>query len=142
MTEVLFYTNATDKLRTSCQLSSKALAHNRRVMILTPENDVTDRLSQLLWSTPSTGFTPHCRAAERLAPVTPVIVDHSTEPVIHEDVLINLCDETPAFFSRFHRLIEIVTSEESDRERARERFRFYRDRGYQIITHDLGKLRS
>ena len=25
------------------------------------------------------------------------------------------------------------------RERARERFRFYRDRGYQIITHDLGK---
>ena len=32
--------------------------------------------------------------------------------------------------------------EQSDRERARERFRFYRDRGYQIITHDLGKRRS
>ncbi len=142
MTEVLFYTNASDKLRTSCQLSSKALARNRRVMILTPENDVTDRLSRLLWSTPSTGFTPHCRAAERLAPVTPVIVDHSTEPVIHEDVLINLCDETPAFFSRFHRLIEIVTSEETDLKLARERFRFYRDRGYQITTHDLGKRRS
>ena len=70
--------------------------------------------------------------------VTPVIVDHATEPVIHEDVLINLRDETPAFFSRFHRLIEIVTGDEGDRKRARERFRFYRDRGYQIVTHDLG----
>ena len=139
MTEVLFYTNVNDKLRTSCQLSSKALVHNRRVMILTPGHDVTDHLSRLLWSTPSTGFTPHCRAAERLASVTPVIVDHATEPVVHEDVLINLRDETPSFFSRFHRLIEIVTDDENDRKRARERFRFYRDRGYQIITHDLGK---
>jgi DNA polymerase-3 subunit chi len=142
MTEVLFYTNASDKLRTTCQLSSKALERNRRVMILTPENEVTDRLSQLLWTTPSTGFTPHCRAAERLAAVTPVIVDHVAEPVVHEDVLINLCEDTPSFFSRFHRLIEIVTEDEKDRTRARERYRFYRDRGYEIVTHDLGKSRS
>ena len=142
MTEVLFYTNAPDKLRTTCQLSSKALERKRRVMILTPELQVTDRLSQLLWTTPSTGFTPHCRAADRLAAVTPVIIDHATDPVIHEDVLINLCDDMPSFFSRFQRLVEIVTSNASDRARARERYRFYRDRGYEIVTHDLGKTRS
>jgi DNA polymerase III subunit chi len=142
MTEVLFYANASDKLRTSCQLSSKAMARNRRVMILTPETEVTDRLSRLLWTSPSTGFTPHCRTTDRLAASTPVIVDHVTDPVVHEDVLINLCEETPAFFSRFHRLIEIVTTDETDRKRARERFRFYRDRGYEIVTHDLAKKRS
>ena len=71
-----------------------------------------------------------------------MIVDHVTDPVVHEDVLINLCEETPAFFSRFHRLIEIVTTDETDRKRARERFRFYRDRGYEIVTHDLAKKRS
>ena len=142
MTEVLFYANATDKLRTACQLSSKALELNRRVMILTPEAGITDRMSQMLWSTPPTGFTPHCRAADGLAGVTPVIVDHETAPVIHEDVLINLSGEMPSFFSRFQRLVEIVTQDESDRERARERYRFYRDRGYEIVTHDLAKSRS
>ena len=142
MTEVLFYTNAPDKLRTTCQLSSKAMAHQRRVMVLTPGSDVTDRLSHLLWTTPSTGFTPHCRAADRLAGVTPVIVDHANEPVVHEDVLINLREDTPTFFSRFQRLIEIVTSDPADRAQARERYRFYRDRGYKIVTHDLVKARS
>ena len=142
MTEVLFYTHAPDKLRTTCQLSCKALERRRQVMILTPEVEVTQRLSGLLWSTPSTGFTPHCRAADGLAAVTPIIVDHATDPVIHEDVLINLREDTPSFFSRFQRLIEIVTSDDNDRARARERYRFYRDRGYEIVTHDLSKSRS
>ena len=142
MTEVLFYTNASDKLRTTCQLSCKAIELNRRIMVLTPQAQVTEQLSKMLWSTPSTGFTPHCRATDRLAEVTPVIVDHSAEPVVHEDVLINLREEMPSFFSRFQRLVEIVTSDPDDRARARERYRYYRDRGYEIVTHDLGKTRS
>lgn len=142
MTEVLFYTNAPDKLRTTCQLSCKAIELNRRVMVLTPQPQVTEQVSRMLWSTPSTGFTPHCRAADRLAEVTPVIVDHAPEPVVHEDVLINLREEMPSYFSRFQRLVEIVTSDAEDRARARERYRYYRDRGYEIVTHDLGKTRS
>jgi len=142
MTEILFYANAPDKLRTTCQLSSKALEHNRRVLVLTAEAQVSEQLSKLLWSTPSTGFTPHCRATDRLAGVTPIIVDHTPEPIVHEDVLINLREEMPSFFSRFQRLIEIVTNDPDDRVRARERYRYYRDRGYEIVTHDLGKTRS
>ena len=142
MTEVLFYTNAADKLRAACQLSSKALSRKMRVMILTPESRVTDKLSRLLWTTPSIGFNPHCRSADQLASITPIIVDHATEPVIHEEVLINLCNDTPSYFSRFHRLVEIVTRDQDDRALARERYRFYRDRGYEITTHDLGKNRS
>jgi len=54
-------------------------------------------------------------------------------------VLLNLRPEWPPFFSRFQRLIEIVSLDEQDRADARERFRFYRDRGYEIRTHDLSK---
>ena len=142
MTELLFYTNAADKLHAACQLSSKALLRKMRVMILTPGVHVTDKLSRLLWTTPSIGFNPHCRSADRLASITPIIVDHATEPVIHEEVLINLCNDTPSYFSRFHRLVEIVTRDQDDRALARERYRFYRDRGYEITTHDLGENRS
>jgi len=138
MTEVLFYANADNKLQTACTLTAKALGRGMRVMLFTPDSATTERLSKLIWSAPATGFVPHCRSADRLAPVTPVIVDHVAEPLIHDQVLVNLCELTPPFFSRFQRLVEIVGTEEVDLEAARARFRFYRDRGYEIRTHDLG----
>ncbi|HWQ37261.1 MAG TPA: DNA polymerase III subunit chi [Burkholderiales bacterium] len=138
MTEVLFYTHVESKLQTACQLCAKALAKNMRVMILTPRAELTEKVSKMLWSVPSIGFYPHCRASDKLSAVTPIIVDHLTEPLVHDQVLINLRDETPPIFSRFRRLIEIVSLEEADRSAARERFRFYRDRGYEITTHPLG----
>src|ERR1700682_360130 len=113
MTEVLFYTNADNKLQTACRLTSKALARGMRVMLFTPDAAATDRLSKLMWSAPSTGFVPHCRSGDRLAAHTPVIVDHVTDPLVHDQVLMNLCAVTPPFFSRFQRLVEIVSTEAS-----------------------------
>ena len=57
--------------------------------------------------------------------------------LLHDQVLINLRAEWPPFFSRFQRLVEIVSLDEEDCGSARGRFRFYRDRGYAIQTHDL-----
>jgi DNA polymerase-3 subunit chi len=142
MTEILFYTHVEDKLQTACQLSAKALTRQMRVLILTVDAALTDKVSKLLWSAPSIGFYPHCRAGDKLAAVTPIIVDHIAEPLPHDQVLINLLSETPPVFSRFRRLIEIVSLDEQDRAAARERYRFYRDRGYEITTHQLGGTRG
>jgi DNA polymerase-3 subunit chi len=95
----------------------------------------------LLWTTPSIGFVPHCAPDDALAGETPVIVDCRGEKLLHDEVLINLRAEWPPFFGRFQRLLEIVSSEDDDCAAARERFRFYRDRGYEIRTHDLSKSR-
>jgi DNA polymerase III subunit chi len=138
MTQVDFYTSVEDKYQTACVLAAKALARSVRITILTPDSDATDRLDRLLWIHPPIGFLPHCRAQHRLAAVTPIIVDHLAEPVVHEQVLLNLRHDAPPHFSRFERLLEIVGLEDSDREPARARFRFYRERGYEIRTHDLG----
>jgi len=54
-------------------------------------------------------------------------------------VLLNLDDAPPPFFTRFTRLLEVVSTEENDRAKARERFGFYRDRGYAINNYDLSK---
>jgi DNA polymerase-3 subunit chi len=137
MTQIDFYVHVENKLQTLCTLVAKALAKDVRMMILTPDAQITERVDKMLWSQPSIGFLPHCHAHHRLAPVTPIIVDHVAEPVVHEEVLVNLCPECPSGFSRFERLIEIVSQDEADRSLARTRFRFYRDRGYEIRTHDL-----
>jgi DNA polymerase-3 subunit chi len=139
MTQIDFYTHAADKYLTACVLCAKAVERGLRVMIYTPDAATTEKMDQLLWSTPAVSFTPHCRASDSLASVTPVIVDHNSDMLAHDDILLNLHTEQPLFFSRFHRLIEIVGTEENDLSAARVRFRFYRDRGYEIHSHDIGK---
>jgi DNA polymerase-3 subunit chi len=142
MTQVDFYTHVDNKTKLACILSAKALERGRRVMIFTPDTATTKLLDHMLWTTPAIGFLPHCHSRDALAEVTPIIIDHAPETFNHDDILLNLTVERPAFFSRFQRLIEIVTLDENDRQAARERFRFYRDRGYEIQSHDLSQARQ
>lgn len=140
MTQIDFYTHAEDKAPLVWKLSAKAMEQGLRVFVLTPDEDSASRLDRLLWVNPPTGFLPHCRARDPLAEATPVIVDHDPGDLPHDQVLVNLCQARPAFFSRFLRLIEIVSLDESDRGAARERYRFYRDRGYEIRSHDMSRI--
>jgi DNA polymerase-3 subunit chi len=50
---------------------------------------------------------------------------------------VNLHAQTPPFFSRFERLAEIVGID--DAEAGRERYRFYRERGYELRAHDMSE---
>lgn len=139
MTQIDFYTHVEDKLRTACRLAAKAFGHGMRVMVCCPDADVAGRFDRLLWTTPAVSFVPHCTATDALAPITPIIVDHHGADPPHTEVLLNLRQEWPPVFSRFERVIEIVSLDDEDRRAARERFKFYRDRGYEIRAHDLSK---
>jgi DNA polymerase-3 subunit chi len=52
-------------------------------------------------------------------------------------VLVNLHRDPPPFFSRFERLAEIVGTDEDSVAAGRARYRFYRERGYELRNHDL-----
>jgi DNA polymerase III subunit chi len=52
-------------------------------------------------------------------------------------VLINLGAEVPQFFGRFERVAELVDQRPELLAQSRERFRFYRERGYELNTHQL-----
>jgi DNA polymerase III subunit chi len=142
VTQIDFYTHVENKLATACTLAGKAHARGLKVTVLLPDPEAAQRFDRLLWTTPALGFVPHCGPDDPLASETPVIVDWRGEQILNEDVLLNLRGEWPPFFSRFQRLIEIVGRDDEDRAQARERFRHYRDRGYEIRTHDLGKTRD
>ena len=138
MTQIDFYVQVSDKHETVRKLCSKALAADAKLVIWTADAAASARLSRLLWSIPSTGFLPHCLSTDPLAARTPIVLDYLGETFPHDQVLINLRAEVPTFFSRFQRLIEVVSATDAeDKQRARERFRYYRDRGYEIRTRDL-----
>jgi DNA polymerase-3 subunit chi len=137
MTEVDFYTHVEDKLLFACQLARKVYGQKRPLVIYAADIAIASKIDNLLWSSPSIGFIPHCSAEHRLAPQTPVLIARDQQEFPHHDVLVNLHNQQPPFFSRFQRLVEIVSNDEADQAAARERFRFYRDRGYAIRTHAM-----
>ena len=55
------------------------------------------------------------------------------------ELLLNLGAECPPHFARFERLLEVVATDEAEREAARARYRFYQARGYRITSHDLAQ---
>jgi DNA polymerase-3 subunit chi len=142
MTRIDFYHDVGDKLQFACRLAAKAVAQNMRVLVFAPDGGVARKIDQLLWTWQATGFLPHCHVCDPLAAETPVLVANDDSALPHDQVLLNLHHEQPGFFSRFQRLIEIVGSDDADRGPARERFRFYRDRGYEIHRHDMSKAGS
>lgn len=140
MTQIDFYVQVDDRHDAVRKLCLKAQALQSRLVIWAADRAACQRMSRVLWSVPSTGFLPHVSTSDPLAAVTPIILDCESGPFPHDDVLINMRAEVPPFFSRFQRLIEIVSAaDEDDKRAARDRFRHYRDRGYEIRTHDLTK---
>jgi DNA polymerase III subunit chi len=142
MTELAFHFNAPSKVDYACLLLRKATAARARVAVLTPAA-LMARLDQALWT-----FSPQDFVAHVSAPCSPQAMLHS-QVLLCDDaaqaqgytVLVNLTDALPTEFSRFDRVIEVVTADAADRSAARERWKQYVALGYAITRHDL-KLNS
>jgi DNA polymerase-3 subunit chi len=137
MTTIDFYTHCGDRFEVASKLVAKALAQHGSVRVLTDGPRGTEEFGRLLWCSPATGFLPHCQLASPLAAETPIVVDHAIDHDGPAAVLINLHPQPPPFFSRFERLAEIVSRDEADLAAGRERWKFYKARGYEIRSFDL-----
>ena len=140
MTSIDFYFNADDPLGVACRLAGKALQQKKRVLIYAPQPELAQKIDRLLWTSQSVSFIPHCYAHDPLAAVTPVLIAADDGPQAAAcEVLLNLSPDCPPFFERHERLLEIVAQEEEQVVAGRARFKFYRDRGYELRSHDLAK---
>ena len=136
MTSIRFYANAQDRIQTAAAWIA-ASWHEHPVLVFAPDLEVAERLYRALWILPATGFLPHCRANSPLAVETPVLIADQLDSLPQDRCLLNLSNEVPPGFSRFELLVEIVSTDDSNRLPARERFRFYRERGYAIENHNV-----
>ena len=119
----------------ACRLADKAYQLGHHIHIHSESEQQAQQLDELLWSLRAGSFIPH--ALYQDDPQLPVTIGFDSEPLENTDILINLSPEAPAFFSRFQRVAEIVNEDPLYKERARERFRFYRDRGYELQHHQI-----
>ncbi len=138
MTRITFLHGAADRLRAASGWIAQQWQQGHRVVVAFDQADDRERLDSHLWSQPSTGFIPHCRQEDPLAAETPVTLALTLDQAPDQALLLNLGRAVPEGFGRFEELVEIVSTDEEERQQGRERYRFYRDRGYQISSTDIG----
>ena len=123
-----------------CRLTEKAWLQNNAIYIHTMDEAHSSKYDELLWTFNETSFIPHqLDATESDKSDKAVLIGHQSTADIthHHDVLINLNHEAPSFFSQFDRVAEIITNDETSKIKGRERYQFYRDRGYALETHKM-----
>ena len=139
MTAVAFHFGAPDKLAYVCRLLRKATASGLRVVVVGPAQQLQP-LDTLLWGVSATDFVTHAfddmpgsvisRSSVRM---TSDVAAHAPSPA----VLVNLGEQVPEGFAQFARVIEIVSTDDADRDLARQRWKHYTRLGIDIQRHDL-----
>ena len=144
MTQVDFYIAGSDsedaRLKVACRICDQAMQRSQHVFVNATTETEAGMLDELLWTLIQGSFIPHkvVRKAPDEAPAEPVLIGVQQQPVGNRwDLLINLAPDVPEFFSRYERVAEVVDGNASRREQSRERYRFYRDRGDQLNTHQV-----
>lgn len=137
MTQVFFYHGASDKIAAACALLGGAYAKKKPMLVFAPEKAIANSVDRMLWTHPALGFVPHCQADSPLAAETPIVITDSLDSIPQDERLMNLSQVVPPGFSRFQNLIEVVGQDEDERSAARDRVKFYKDRGYEVRYFDL-----
>jgi DNA polymerase III subunit chi len=138
MTRIDFHSNAASPLDYVCRLVKKAYFSGHKLVLTSDDANQIDLLDEALWNQPQ-DFLPHCKLDDALASDTPIILAGSAQELPHYDVMINLGSQLPALFSRCERLIEVVAQDGPAVAAGRVRWAFYKDRGYALTHHDIGR---
>ncbi len=148
MTKVDFYIlpgdSSEERHLFACRLADKAFKLGHSIYIHSGDQAQAETLDELLWSWRNSSFIPHQVETEQADSNAPRLLNigfnqgHGSAKQLN-GLLINLSNNVPEFFSRFERVSEIVVQSPAVTESTRSNYRFYRDRGYPLESHDLRK---
>ncbi|MFN2329687.1 MAG: DNA polymerase III subunit chi [Chromatocurvus sp.] len=139
MTRVGFYVVQAEasvkRLQVAARLAEKAFQRGHAIFFNCASRAQAEAMDDLLWCFRPDSFLPHglidSDAADRIA------IGWGQDPEGHDDLLINLDLAIPAFFSRFHRVAEVVTQDPQSLKALRASWSFYRERGFALEKHDI-----
>lgn len=132
MTKIRFYTDVTEPVALIQHLVNQAWARQRHVTIYVPDRDQAQAIGDQLWQQTADSFVPNALADAANAALTPVHLAWLPTQIQQDDLLFNCQAALPKFFSRFRHVFELIGTEEADKMAGRQRWAFYRDRGYEI----------
>lgn len=124
-----------DPLRLVAELAKRAFASEQSSLILARSAEQAETLDELLWSLDDDAFLPHQIAGDDDDAITPILIVPPGLTTPDRPLVINLRETcAPGLFER---VLEVVPAEESERAGSRERWRSYRQAGFELHKHDM-----
>lgn len=109
----------------------------QKIFIHTENKKLAEKVDEILWTLDTKSFLPHQLVGEDENTKPPIEIGFGQTPKIRPDILINLSSEIPSFFSHFNWVFEYAHGDDESKEKARSRFKFYRERGYPLNHRKL-----
>ncbi len=118
----------------ACRQAASFYRQNQKVFIYCPNQEVAQQIDELLWAFEPNSFVAHNLLGEG-APYGAAVEISWQAPTNKRQVLINLTNTVPDFSANFTHIIDFVPRAEKVKQQARERFKIYRQKGYEL--HNL-----
>ena len=129
--------NEDKTLRFACQRVEQAYQAQQKIYLHVDSYELAERLDKLLWTFRDDSFLPH-QIISPDYPDSPIQIGYKDEgPPSSRELMINLAKNIPSFYPQFNRIIEIISSDSTAQQAARERYRQYRDHGFELNTHKM-----
>lgn len=124
-----------EPLRLVCELVRKAYDGNLWTLVLARDEEQAAELDELLWAFDDDAYIPHQIAGDEEDELTPVLIATPEMDVPARALVINLRDT--AYAGQCDRVLEVVPADPSAREPLRERWKQYKDRGFELNKYDM-----
>lgn len=122
----------------ACNLAANAWRLGKRVLIACETEQQALNIDEALWAREPDSFVPHNLAGEVTQYPTPIeIAWKGKRNAQRRDVLISLQTELPDFINTFTQIIDFVPVDEQQKAQARERYKQYRQQGWQLETEQV-----
>jgi DNA polymerase-3 subunit chi len=136
---VLEGSDARARWKFACQEIERAFTAEERVLVWFDSEADVAAFDELLWTFADRSFVPH----EPLGPQsdwdeTPVLLSAAQLPPTAAQTIVNLATGLPGGLDAAARVVEIVDADPARRQAGRERFKRYRERGIEPVTHKPG----
>lgn len=124
--------------RQACELAADAWRLGKRVLIACETEQQALLLDEALWQREPDQFVPHNLSGEITTYATPIeICWVGKRNSQRRDLLISLQSAVPDFVNSFNQVIDFVPEDEQQKNQARERYKQYRQLGFELITQQI-----
>lgn len=139
MKQATFYILSQNNLEElACDLAAKAWKLGRRVLIACETEVQANEIDDLLWAREPDSFVPHNLSGEVTQYPTPIEISWlGKRNAQRRDLLISLQKHMPEYVASFNQIIDFVPTNEAEKVIARERYKQYRQMGWQMETQQV-----
>lgn len=119
----------------ACELAAQAWRAGKRVIIACETEQQALNIDDALWARNADDFVPHNLSGEATTYATPIEISwKGKRNTQRRDLLISLQMDIPDYINSFNQIIDFVPVDEMQKAQARERYKQYRQLGWQLST--------